>query len=93
MSPFDAAVKKLASEHPERIPVLKVMCRRAADAEPIAGPQFDPESVRLHVDGKMPGNLSFFVRRGFITVNDESNQRYYEMPWWREIEQALSRLS
>jgi hypothetical protein len=93
MSAFDAAVKRLAEDHPDQIPVLRVMCRLAADAEKSGRPQFDAEAVRINLGGGLSGNLSLLVRRGFVTANDESRQhRYYEMRDWREAEQALSRL-
>jgi hypothetical protein len=94
MSVFDTEVRKLAEKHRDRIPVLKVMCQLAADAERVSGrPLFDAEAVRIHLGTTPPGNMSFFVNRGFVTANDESRQhRYYDMPAWREIELALRQL-
>jgi hypothetical protein len=91
---IDAAVGALAVSHPDRVPVLRAMCRAAKQAERwrLNIGEFDVEMVKLELGGRLPGNLSFFTGRGLIVRNDEGRRRYYQMPQRLAIEQALSRL-
>ena len=94
MLDIDAAVGALAVSHPDRVPVLRAMCRVAKQAERwrLNIGEFDVEMVKLELGGRLPGNLSFFTGRGLIVRNDEGRKRYYQMPQRLAIEQALTRL-
>ena len=91
------AVAELAEVHPRRLPMLRVMSQLAEDNVRLPTgphrPMFDAEMVRLRLRGTVPGNLSFFVNRGFIVTDDQSrNHRYYVMERWQEVRHALDQL-
>ena len=93
MDSYDVKVREMAEVNPDRLPELRTMCRLAAQALPFGRPNFDPEAVRMNTDGGTRGNMTFFVKRGLVEVDDRSRQhRMYDMWAWQQIKQALRRL-
>jgi len=93
-------VVELVRERPDWVPVLEAACEEAEAVEPYGG-RFAGRWVlqRLKSHTKQlewrPG-LRLLAGYGFITKSGESTRggrrAYYQMPAWREVKEALTRL-
>jgi hypothetical protein len=95
-----AVVAALHREYPDRVAILGAMCHlaEANEALPTGSqqPMFDAEMIRIKLGGlrgTRGGNMAFFVTRGFVVPDDQTNHRYYLMPRLREVSEALDQLT